>query len=336
MWEKGLKIVTRELQEQILGDGAHYERSAMYHLLLMQHLMELIVFLDAAKRPSAAGLLELLREKAALMLGWAKAFAFSNNSYAGFGDSMTQLTPELIEFEKLAQDLLLKKETVILDDSGYRKITTQGLEFIFNCGAIKPGYQPGHAHSDLFSFCMHVDGQPLIVDTGVSTYESSERRMQERSTPAHNTLAVAVSNSSEVWSSFRVGRRAVPTIHTDTDELIVASHTGYVKKFRLVHQRGVRLNEGGVEIEDILLGEGQEDAMVYLHFHPDISIRQVEANKWVTEPVRTVITFSNAKTEAEAYEFSRGFNDRVPATRIVARLASKKNHIIIEQNSWSN
>ena len=39
---KGLKIVNRELDEQILNDGGNFERSPMYHSFFLEDLLDLI------------------------------------------------------------------------------------------------------------------------------------------------------------------------------------------------------------------------------------------------------------------------------------------------------
>ena len=50
--------------------------------------------------------------------------------------------------------------------------------------------------------------QRFFVNLGVSTYETSKRRLLERSTKSHNTVEINKKNSSDVWSSFRVASRA--------------------------------------------------------------------------------------------------------------------------------
>jgi hypothetical protein len=69
------------------------------------------------------------------------------------------------------------------------------------------------------------------VDAGTYAYDLDERRRYDRSTAAHNTVAVDGQDSSEVWHIFRVGRRAYPR---DVEAAFsagglraTASHTGY-------------------------------------------------------------------------------------------------------------
>ena len=65
-------------------------------------------------------------------------------------------------------------------------------------------YQPGHSHSDTFNFELYVQKFPLIVDTGISTYEKNEIRQKERSTLSHNTVMIGDNDQTKVWGGFRV------------------------------------------------------------------------------------------------------------------------------------
>ena len=116
---------------------------------------------------------------------------------------------------------------MILMDSGYRMIELWPFHLFANVGSISPTYQPGHAHADELNFELFYNGAPLIVDTGVSTYEKNDRRLLERSTSSHNCV-VSGTNSSDVWSGFRVGRRANVKIGADDDQKLTAEHNGFV------------------------------------------------------------------------------------------------------------
>mgnify|MGYP001118904895 CR=1 FL=1 len=52
------------------------------------------------------------------------------------------------------------------------------------------------------------DPQCFLTDTGVYHYRESAERRYSRSTEAHNTIEIDGAEQSEVWKSFRVGRRA--------------------------------------------------------------------------------------------------------------------------------
>ena len=73
---------------------------------------------------------------------------------------------------------------------------------------IGPDYIPGHAHADTLSFELSLSGQRIFVNSGISEYGLSEERLRQRQTKAHNTVSVNDLSSSQVWSGFRVAKRA--------------------------------------------------------------------------------------------------------------------------------
>ena len=46
--EKGKKLLVHELKEQVLNDGMHYERSPMYHLIILERLLDALNFAKTA------------------------------------------------------------------------------------------------------------------------------------------------------------------------------------------------------------------------------------------------------------------------------------------------
>jgi uncharacterized heparinase superfamily protein len=77
---------------------------------------------------------------------------------------------------------------------------------------------------------VHTGGEPLLIDTGSSTYAPGAARDRERSTAAHNTLQVDCRDSTEVWGAFRAGRRARVldvSAHADAEGVTIeAAHDG--------------------------------------------------------------------------------------------------------------
>jgi len=47
---KGLEIYTRQLPEQVLDDGGHFERSPMYHAIVLEDLLDLVNILSSFRR----------------------------------------------------------------------------------------------------------------------------------------------------------------------------------------------------------------------------------------------------------------------------------------------
>ena len=152
---------------------------------------------------------------------------------------------------------------VVLQPSGYVVIRPgPRLHLVADVGPPCPPDLPAHAHADCLSFELAIDGVRTVVDTGTSTYAPGERRHYERSTRAHNTVEIDGEDQSEVWETFRVARRARPTLHRAVDDgegpiEVTASHDGYRRlPGRPVHTRTWRVTGGDVEIFDRVEGGG--------------------------------------------------------------------------------
>src|SRR5258708_27434423 len=131
---------------------------------------------------------------------------------------------------------------------------------IADVGEIGPDHLPGHAHADTLSFEVSVRGEGVLVNAGTSTYEVSAGRQRQRGTAAHNTVVVDGVDSSEVWSSFRVARRARPlAVSWGRDGAALwlsAGHEGYRRlPGKVIHRRHWRLDPQGLVVEDVLEGQ---------------------------------------------------------------------------------
>lgn len=225
-WE-GTQLLRTQLDEQILHDGGHYERSPVYHQLLTDRLLDVYTVLKTNTWVNDHELTRYVRDKTTALLNWLVSVTFRDGSVPMVNDAAYGVAPTTAEILAKAKPLHFNPMPVQLSDSGYRMLTTPRFELFIDVGPVGPNHQPGHAHADTFSFVLHVDGKPFVVDPGTSTYQIGERRSWERSTAAHNTVTVAGADSSEVWSGFRVGRRAQVRILADTPQQVEASHDGY-------------------------------------------------------------------------------------------------------------
>jgi hypothetical protein len=239
------------------------------------------------------------------MMGWLKNMTFSNGDVPMVNDSTFGIAPTTRQLAEYATRLGLEPSNVTLSDSGYRMVRTNLFELLVDIGQIGPDYIPGHAHSDTLSYILHCMGMPLIVDTGVSTYDKGPRRMVERSTSSHNTVEVNGSNQSEVWSSFRVGRRACVFQVAESRSEITASHDGYLS-LGVIHRRTWKWSEMEVVVVDELEGSGRESAVASLHIHPDY-VPVVDGNMVTLGPLR-LLCEGGTSLSIEPYLMSTGFN----------------------------
>ncbi len=269
-------ILTDELKEQILEDGAHFELCPMYHKIMLFRVLDCFNLLDSntiniskVSKGKIFNLRQLLQDKAVLMLSWLDNMTYEDGTTPHFGDSTDGIAPTSRELFDYAQRLNISYKKIPLSTSGFRKLKNEKFELVVKVGNIGPDYIPGHAHADSLSFELRNFNKPFLVDTGISTYEANERRQLERSTASHNTVEIQGQNSSEVWGSFRVGNRAKATILKDTASTLWAVHDGY-KKIGIRHERQFFLTENSLEIIDKTAGNVLSKA--FWHFPPEVSV----------------------------------------------------------------
>ncbi len=311
----GHKILTEELEEQILPDGAHFELCPMYHKIMLFRVLDCYNLLIN----NSLEIKQLLKEKAVLMLGWLETMTYEDGSTPHFGDSTDGIAPTSFELFDYAQRLNISYEKRPLSTSGFRKLKNEYFELTAKVGAIGPDYIPGHAHADSLSFELRNFNKPFLVDTGISTYETNARRQQERSTWSHNTIAINGQNSSEVWGSFRVGNRAKTTLLKDTATELLAGHDGY-KKIGFQHERQFILRGNCLEIIDKT--DDKAESKAHWHFHPNVQVtinnnivqfNGGEINFFMTENYNLL----KKNIELADYHYSIGYNTFLKATKII-------------------
>lgn len=309
-YDKSHQLLLRELDEQILDDGAHFELSPMYHRILLDRLLDCINLLqNNTCFKQQAELLHLLAEKAGKMFCWLDLMTFSNGRTPHLNDATDGIAPVTAELCTYAERLGLHAVAnayAQLSDSGYRRFDGRLYECIVDVGQIGPDYIPGHAHADTFNFVLNMDGEPLIVGTGISTYEKNEIRQRECSTNAHNTVVVNGRNSSDVWGGFRVGKRAKTVIEESGKNLLCARHDGY-RDQGVTHRRTWVFSGEEIEITEEVVGASQS-AEAFLHFDCRVEVIDTDG-ALVADGVR--IEFHGAEqVELADYEQALGFNKR--------------------------
>ncbi len=311
-------LLIEQLEEQVLEDGGHFELSPMYHQIMLYRILDCINLLQNNIKESRKILLEILIKKASVMLGWLKEMSFSNGDIPLVNDTVIGIAPDYKSLWNYAQRLGVPFQAIKLGDSGYRKVVKEKYELLMDVGQIGPDYIPGHAHSDTFNFILYHKGNPIIVDTGASTYEKNERRNFERSTAAHNTVEIEGQEQSEMWGGFRVARRAKVFYLKESANQILAAHDGY-QRIRSRHQRCFRTNERSIDIIDII--SRGKTAKAYFHFHPSLKV-QLSENR-IEGKFGKIEFKDHIDIHLETYELAIGFNQT--RTSVKAAVTFKEN-----------
>ena len=309
LYKLAKKIITTQLNEQILDDGAHFELSPMYHQHIFYRILDC---LNLVKNNTLFDkeLEKILKNKASLMLAYLNKISFKDGNIPYFSDSAYFIAPSTKELQDYATRLDVKaQKNLVLKSSGYRKFQYDNYELIVDVGNIGPDYIPGHAHSDTFNYELYINNQPFIVDTGVSTYQDNDRRLLERSTKSHNTVVVNDIDQSQVWSSFRVAKRAKITSLHETKSSVYAKHDGYID-IGIIHERGFETNELTIEIVDRLQISKLNEYIKYsyIHLHPSITDIEVDKNCILTK-YADIRVKNCLNIKIDDYEFAYGYNN---------------------------
>lgn len=290
--QTGLDLLDVELAEQILGDGAHFELSPMYHAVILEDVLDLLQLNELFPAQLGAKI-DGWRALASRMLAWLDAMSHPDGEISFFNDAafgIARTHAELAAYAALYGVTALRETSALrrLSASGYARLQSGPFAVIFDVAEIGPSYLPGHGHADVLSLEVSLDGRRLLTNGGTSTYDVGKVRAAERATAAHATIEVDGQDSSELWSSFRVGRRAHPfavVMAEQGDEVSAeASHDGYRwLSGRPVHRRKLVLSPTSLSIRDSMTGGERHTVISRFPLHPSVVVAAEEADGWRLE-----------------------------------------------------
>ena len=287
-FKKGLTIIEKEIDEQILDDGGHFERSPMYHSMILEDCLDLFNILGCSKLQKARELRRMLSQKASAMLVFLHGMCHPDGDIALFNDSAFGIEAQPaalgMYFEHSKGEIVQRftGNTRSFSQTGYYIMSPRpGDYLIIDCGPAGPDYQMGHAHCDNLSFELSLNGYRVIVDSGCCQYEDSDIRKYNRGNLGHNTVTIDDENQSEVWGAHRCARRAYP-LYAKLEENVMGeirfegAHNGYRRlKGNPIHHRKIIWKENLINIEDRIEGTGIHSIESRLHIHPELNIQML-------------------------------------------------------------
>lgn len=340
---RGLRILARELPEQVLPDGGNFERSPMYHALMAEDLLDLVNL--AARHPGLVpeGQLADWRDAAGRMLAWLAGMSHPDGRIALFNDAAFGIAPDNAELLRYAADLSIAAPgpppsgLSRYAESGYARLALGDAVALLDAAPVGPAYLPGHAHADTLSFELSVRGQRFVVNGGTSCYGDGELRAHERSTAAHSTVEVAGRSSSEVWHGFRVGDRARPfdVAADDAEGLLClsAAHDGYRRlPGAPIHRRRWAMTERSLTVTDGL-SDARHDAVARYLLPPEIGVESLADGAYaLTSPSagHVLLRVPAGRAAIETTWYSPEFGRRLETKAIAVRLEDGKAEAVID------
>jgi uncharacterized heparinase superfamily protein len=295
------RLLRRELTEQILPHGEHFERSPMYHA----HVLEAVLDMRDAITVLVPGLAIACAEAAARMAKFLRTVLHPDGDIPLLGDSCLKASPlpaELIERAEIwprrsgaipgcpvtisASSPKLQPVHSSVATGGYWTVRDGNDFLLLDGGPVGADHLPAHAHADLLGFEASLDGRRVFVDSGVFNYEDSGMRQYCRSTAAHNALQVDGMDQCDVWSSFRLGYRGWPgrlvTGKSHDVHWARATHNAYRRQGVPTIGRWLGCHASGPWFcVDWAEGRGKHGLVNRLHIHPDVRVTQTAAGRFV-------------------------------------------------------
>ena len=339
----GLGILKRELPEQVLADGGHFELSPMYHCIAMADLMDLIALAKHYPRQIPEHTRASWEATLAGMFLWLERMRHPDGQISLFNDAAIDIAPGYPALVDYAERLELsvpcaQKGLHHAVDSGYVTIHNDTLSCMLDIGRIGPDYLPGHSHADSLSFELSLFGERLVCDSGTSVYGAGNERLRQRGTAAHNTVFIDDQNSSEVWGGFRVARRASPLevmlSSSGNEHQVTAAHSGYHRlPGKNTHKRCWTIGPNSVQIEDTVTG-AYTHAKAIFHLHPTITTHLNDdgvVNMHLASGQQVQLHTEGGMASVESSTWHPRFGESIPSQKIVVFL---KNSQLKTTFSW--
>ena len=276
-----VRRLARQLAAQVLADGGHFERAPAYHCQVLADLIDVADLLRATGRAPASGDDRGGRPHA----GLAGRGAHPRRP----GAAAQRRLPGRPRAHRRAAARPGSGDPgsplLVLPATGLVRAVAGGWHLLADVGPPCPPSLPAHAHADTFGCLVHVDGVPLLIDTGTSTYEPGPVRRYERSTAAHSTVQLDGADSTEVWGVFRAGRRArVSGLAARADSSGVtceAAHDGFRRlPGRPLHRRRWSLASDGLRVDDMVTGRGRHEIVIRWQLAAGSAVRLAAARRW--------------------------------------------------------
>ncbi len=304
--DSGSVSMLREMDKQVLADGADFEASTGYH----RFVTELFLYSFMLCRDNDVEIEQRYWTKLRQMLVYIRAYLRPDGFAPLIGDTDSgQVLPVpgrraddhayLLEIgARVFNDPALKTPCTAsqaFPQAGTYIMRHDDLYLCFNASDAGLNGRGSHGHNDALSIEVSANGRAYIVDPGTYVYTGDlQKRHEFRSTAYHSTVQIdgCEQNTTDLNMPFVIGNEAKPRVlewQTNDDfDKVVAEHYGYP----VIHCRTVVFNkhERTWVIDDEFTGEGEHLYEVRFHFAPGVDVKVRE--RAVEAPGLTVSALS--------------------------------------------
>lgn len=318
------RLIRQELDEQVLADGGHFERSPSYHGEVFADLLSTRLALSQTAGVEQAvidhidGALRRMSQFAADLVhpdGLVPLFNDAGLSMATSPDT------QLSAYERVYGSRPLQRANFAFPESGYFGFRHEDIYLVVDCGPLGADVLMAHAHGDALSFELSVSGQRLVVDQGVYEYEAGDRRAASRSARSHNTVCIERSDQAEFFGAFRCGSRPkVDLLHyapRPEGFVLEGRHDGFS---RLTggprHSRRFELTSNRLDIHDRLDARVADGVSSSLLLHPHCQVTRSGADILVSNGAMRVSIASSVIIVVEPAIYWPDMGIEIPTQRL--------------------
>jgi hypothetical protein len=303
--EFGLKELLREMDKQVLPDGADFESSTGYHRFVTQ----LFLYSFVLCRDNGIEIDEKYWSKLHAMLLYIRGYLRPDGFAPLIGDTDGGQFLPLQQRRADDHSYLLEIGAEVFNDPTLREAEAgskafphagiyimrhEDLYLCFNASGTGIDGRGSHGHNDALSIEVSAGGSAFIVDPGTYVYTGDlQKRHDFRSTAYHSTVRIdgVEQNTIHRDMPFVIGDEAKPRVLLWETDKIVAEHYGYRRlKNPVTHRRSVTFNKAELYwlIEDEFPEPDDHEFEVWFHFAPGLELNVNETAVEATNPVNNL------------------------------------------------
>src|SRR3954465_9708395 len=285
------RLLTDELERQVLPDGGHASRNPGALVELLLDLLPLRQAFAARNVPPPAALNNAIDG----MMPMLRFFRHGDGNFAlfnGMGPTQTDVLTTILAYDDARGAPLANAP-----HSGYQRLESAGTLVLMDAGRGPAMPVSQEAHAGCLSFELSSKNHRIVVNCGLPATSRETWRHVARATAAHSTVTLNDTSSCRFVDSGPLkrmlfgtpmigGPRQVTVAREEQPDgiLLRASHDGYADIFNVVHQRVLVLSTDGRRLdgEDLFTpASGQaipadrDQFALRFHLHPSIKANRV-------------------------------------------------------------
>ena len=315
-----IKQLVAEIERQILPDGGHISRNpgALIELLLdFLPLRQAFQARNIAPPPQLNNAIDR-------MMPMLRFFRHGDGTFAHF-NGMGPTLPDLMA-TILAYDDARGAPLSNAPHSGYQRVELGEMVLLMDVGGPPPISVSQEAHAGCLSFELSHGLQRIVVNCGLPRTNRETWRQVARATAAHSTVVFNDTSSCRFLEGGSFKRLLGTPIVSGPADIQIAreergdavvlrtSHDGYADRFKVIHQRALKLALAGDRVDgedlfvatdgDMIPPDVSDEFAVRFHLHPSVKANKLTDGHgaMLMLPSRDVWTFNAYEDRVEIEE----------------------------------